>query len=299
VPEIVKKAARVTIFQRTPAWLVPREDEPYSPLKRWAYQYIPGLQRINRARIYWRNELIALSFLGNPRAQRVTRALCEGHLKAQVSDPFLRAQLTPDYQPGCKRVLVSNDWYPALQQPNVEVLSEGVRAVTPTTVVGDKGAERAVDTLIMATGFNVRDFVAPMQIYGQRGLELGQVWATQAKSYLGITTAGFPNLFFLVGPSTGLGHNSIVFMIEAQVHYILKALGYARQRGRQTVLALAPTNQDAFYAEVQERLAKTVWMSGCSSWYRSGDHVDTLWPGFTVEYWWRTRRFDPRCYEVR
>jgi cation diffusion facilitator CzcD-associated flavoprotein CzcO len=298
VPEIVKKAARVTIFQRTPAWLVPRLDEPYSPRKRWAYQHIPGLQWANRARIYWRNELVALSFLGNPHAQRKARALCESHLKAQVADPLLRAKLTPDYQPGCKRVLLSNDWYPALQRPHVELLTQAVARITPNTVVGAAGAERRVDTLIMGTGFNVRDFIAPMRIYGRGAQELGRCWTEHAKTYFGITTAGFPNLFFLVGPSTGLGHNSIVFMIEAQVRYIVKALAFARRHGPQAVLEVAKPAQEAFYNEVQQRLAKTVWMSGCSSWYRSGDHVDTLWPGFTLEYWWRTRRFDYKSYSL-
>jgi len=213
-----------------------------------------------------------------------------------VADPALRARLTPDYAPGCKRLLISNDWYPALQRPNVEVLSEGAAKLEGRRVVGASGAAREVDVVIFATGFAATEFIAPMKIHGRGGVELSAAWRSGAATHLGISTAGFPNFFMVVGPNTGLGHNSLVFMIESQVDYIVAALRRLRRSGRRTI-EVRPDVQARSYADVQERLKKTVWASGCRSWYLSADgRNDTLWPGSTLDYWRRTLRFDAENY---
>ncbi|MDE2046819.1 MAG: NAD(P)/FAD-dependent oxidoreductase [Betaproteobacteria bacterium] len=292
VPELAKVAAQVSVFQRTPPWVVPRPDKPYSVLRRRLQQAVPPLQRLARWGVYWRNELLALGFLGNRPVQALARALASGHLRRAIPEPALRAQLTPDYSPGCKRILVSNDWYPTLRKPHVQLVSAPILHVTADAVVTCDGTPYAADVLVFGTGFRLTEFVAPMTITGRGGVELQALWRTQpAATWLGICTHGFPNLFALVGPNTGLGHNSIVFMIEAQMRWVLKALQHARRRGVGSVEVRAEVQQ-AQYAQVQQRMARTVWASGCHSYYQSaGGRIDTLWPGFTWQYWLRCARF--------
>ena len=296
VPEIAKSAARVHVFQRTPPWVLPRPDRPLSARERRWFRRFPFLQRLARWRIYARQELLVTGFLGGAWIQRRFRAYAARLLGRQIADPALRARLTPDYAPGCKRILVSNDWYPALQRPNVELLAEPAARLERARIVGASGAAREVDAVVFATGFVATEFVAPVGIYGRGGVELGASWARGAASHLGISVAGFPNLFMLVGPNTGLGHNSIVFMIEAQLNYLVGALERMRRTAARA-LELRPEVQARSYAAVQRRMRKTVWASGCRSWYLSADgRNDTLWPGSTLEYWLRTLRFDAASY---
>jgi len=202
----------------------------------------------------------------------------------------------PTYEPGCKRLLIANDWYPTLARPEVDVCTEKIECITPSGIRTDDGVEHEVDTIILGTGFSASDFPGPIRIEGAGGLDLADRWRSGAATHLGIAVDGFPNLYFLAGPNTGLGHNSIIFMVEAQLHYVRGALLDLRTRGvnATTVKSAAVA---AFYSEVQRRLANTVWTTGCTSWYRSaGGQVDTLWPGTTVEYWWRTRRFQPSLF---
>lgn len=298
VPEIAPDAAQVDVFQRTAAWVVPRFDNPYGARRRWAYRWVPGLQRLSRWRVYWFNEWIGMGFMGSKRMQAMLRRLAGVHLRRQVADPAMRQALTPDFNPGCKRLLISNTWFPALQRPNVRLVTQAVAGIAPNGVVGADGTVYPCDVIIWGTGFKATEFVAPMRVYGEGGAgdvavpDLAQTWRTQpAATRLGITVAGFPNLFLLVGPNTGLGHNSIIFMIECQVDYIVRALASLRERGHDT-LRLRPEVQQDDYQLNQRKMQDTVWASGCKSWYQNADgHIDTLWPGYTWEYWLKTRRF--------
>jgi cation diffusion facilitator CzcD-associated flavoprotein CzcO len=301
VPEIAPDAAHVDVFQRTAAWVLPRWDQPYGALRRWAYRWVPGLQRASRWRVYWFNELVGMGFMGSKRMQGMLMKLSVHHLKSQVADPEMRKALTPNFNPGCKRLLISNTWFPTLQRPNVQLVTQAVSRIAPEGVVGADGVLYPCDVIVWGTGFKATEFVAPMQIYGEAqggtAPELGALWRSQpAQTRLGITVAGFPNLFMLVGPNTGLGHNSIIFMIEAQVNYIVGALRSLRQQGK-TVLRLRTDVQRDDYALMQQKMKGTVWSSGCKSWYQNADgHIDTLWPGYTWEYWLKTRRFQVSDY---
>jgi cation diffusion facilitator CzcD-associated flavoprotein CzcO len=299
VPEIAPQAAHVDVFQRTAAWVVPRFDNPYGASRLWAYRWVPGLQRLSRWRVYWFNEWIGTGFMGSVRMQNVLRRLAGHHLRSQVADPVMQKSLTPDFNPGCKRLLISNTWFPTLQLSNIELVTQAVARIEPAGVVGADGTLYPCDVIVWGTGFKATEFVAPMRIYGEGAdaPELGSVWRDQpAATRLGITVAGFPNLFLLVGPNTGLGHNSIIFMIECQVHYIVQALKSLRERN-QNVLRLRPEVQQDDYALNQIKMKRTVWASGCKSWYQNAQgQIDTLWPGYTWEYWLKTRRFQVSDY---
>lgn len=304
LPEIAPIAAHVDVFQRTPGWVLPRQDTPYGPMRRWLYRHVPGLQRLNRWRIYWFNEWIGMGFMGSARMQSTLRAYSRIHMRQQINDEALRASLTPDFNPGCKRLLISNSWFPALQRPNVTLVTQAVTQIAPNGVISG-GKLYPCDVIIWGTGFKATEFVTPMRIYGKAAREapnshapeLSALWHSQpAASRLGMTVAGFPNLFMLVGPNTGLGHNSIIFMIEAQVNYILSALRTLKLAGK-TTLELQVAAQNADYMGVQKKMKGTVWASGCHSWYQNAEgRIDTLWPGFTWQYWLKTRRFDSNGY---
>jgi cation diffusion facilitator CzcD-associated flavoprotein CzcO len=263
---------------------------------------VPGLQRLHRWRVYLRQEMLAAAFLGRGRtAQKLSGRIKDevrSHIAASITDPVEQARLLPTYEPGCKRLLIANSWYPTLARPDVEVCTESITRITEGGVLTADGVEHEVDTIILGTGFSASDFPGPIRILGSAGADLADRWGSGAATNLGITVDGFPNLYFLAGPNTGLGHNSIIFMIEAQLHHVRGALADLRRRGA-SALSVRPETVTAFYTEVQRRLAHTVWTTGCSSWYRSaGGQVDTLWPGTTVEYWWRTRRFRPSQYRT-
>lgn len=300
VPEVAAVAAEVQVFQRTAAWVLPRWDTPFGRLKRWLFRRVPGLQTATRWRIYWFNELVGMGFMGSRWVQAGLRRLSLRHLQQQVPDAAMRAALTPQFTPGCKRLLISNTWYPTLQQPHVHLQAQAVAGVRPQGVVGADGVLYPCDVIIWGTGFRAAELVAPMRVYGepaaegQAAPELGERWRQQsAQTHLGITVAGFPNLFMLVGPHTGLGHNSIIFMIECQVNYIVDAL---TKKGPQP-LRLRPEVQQREYRALQHKMQRTVWASGCKSWYQNAQGtIDTLWPGYTWEYWLKTRRWQAAHY---
>jgi cation diffusion facilitator CzcD-associated flavoprotein CzcO len=199
---------------------------------------------------------------------------------------------------GCKRILPTNDYYPALERDNVEVVTERIREIRPHSIVTGDGQERTVDVIVLATGFQAADQVAPFELFGHAGLRLDESWRDGAEAYLGTTVSGFPNLFFIVGPNTGLGHSSMVLMIESQVQYILSCVQAMRSRGLK-LLNVRADAQARYNERLHARLRKTVWASGCSSWYQTpSGKITTLWPGFTFEFRLRTRRFDPRDYDL-
>ncbi len=296
VPQIAPEVAQLDLYQRTPPWVIPKPDHPIRGLRRWLIQHLPGYRWALRQRLYLQYESRALGFVAAPRLMKLMEKFGRAQLARQVPDEKLRARLTPDYTLGCKRVLIANDYYPALNRPNVAVIGEGIAAVTASGIRTTDGAEHPADVVILATGFRATDPLSPLKVYGAGGLELHDAWRHGAEAYYGMTVAGFPNFFLMVGPNTGLGHNSIVFMIEAQIRYIGQCIARTRARGARTI-ALRPEVQRRFSADLQRRIARTVWATGCKSWYmdRHGRNV-TLWPGFTVEYWWRTRRARAQDY---
>ncbi len=298
VPHIQPRAGHLTLFQRTPPWIVPRLDRPISGRRRTLFRAAPIAQRARRTAIYWQREIGALGLVYRPPMMQAAERIARAHLEAQVADPALRAKLTPSYTMGCKRILLSDDFYPALTQPNVEVVTDHIREVRARSVVTDDGVERPIDTIILATGFHVTDNPIYQRVHGRDGRALTDAWHDGPRAYLGAAVAGFPNLFIMIGPNTGLGHTSMVFMIESQLAYILDCLRVMDRRGLGAVDVRLDA-QDAYNDELQRRMRRTVWASGCASWYLAANGRNTtLWPGFTWEYRLRTRRFDPKNYNV-
>ncbi len=296
VPQIQPLVSSLTLFQRTPAWIVPRGDHPISVQQQQSFRRFPLLQRLVRAQIYWLRELNALGLLYQASILKLGMRIAHQHLARQVLDPVLREKLTPRYTMGCKRVLVSDDFYPTLTRPNVELVIEHIREIRPHSIVTDDGKKYEIDVLICATGFHVTDTHLPNCIYGRGGESLAASWYKGIHAYLGTSVANFPNLFLLIGPNTGLGHNSMIFMLESQLAYLLDCLRTMKRRKLQAVEVRADV-ENAYNAELQRRMGRTVWKSGCASWYLDAQGRNTtLWPGFTFEFRRRTRHFNVEHY---
>jgi cation diffusion facilitator CzcD-associated flavoprotein CzcO len=297
VPRIQPKASQLYVFQRTAPWVMPHSDRPITKLERKLYRRFPALQRLVRGGVYLGREWLVLGFTRNTKLMKALSRLAKRHMERVVKDPGLRAKLTPDYTLGCKRILPSNDWYPAIVKPNVEVVTDAITEVRPNSIITADGHEREVDTIVLGTGFHVTDMPASERVRGKDGRRLSEVWNKGAESYLGTTVAGFPNFFLLIGPNTGLGHTSLVYMVEAQHDYVLDCLRTMDERGLETV-EVRPEVQTAFNEEVQARMPGTVWVSGgCASYYIDPNgRITTLWPDFTFRYKQRTRRFDLPSY---
>jgi cation diffusion facilitator CzcD-associated flavoprotein CzcO len=301
VPQIQPLVSRLTVFQRTPPWIIPRHDRQISRLEHWLFRRAPVTQRIARAGIYWGREAYALGFVKNPGIMRKAEALALRHLHRQVGDPDLRARLTPSYRMGCKRILISNDYYRALTQPNVSLATDGIKEIREKSVLASDGTAYDADTLIFGTGFHVTDFPVAQRIFDSEGVSLARRWSAPPAqtAFRGTTMAGFPNLFVLTGPNTGLGHNSQVFMIEAQVKYVVGALAHARRHGIDRI-EVRRAAQSGYDRVLQRKMARTVWVTGgCKSWYldAQGRNV-ALWPDFTWVFARQTRRFDPANYDL-
>jgi cation diffusion facilitator CzcD-associated flavoprotein CzcO len=296
VPEIQPKVARLHLFQRTAPWILPRHERALTAVGRHLFRRVPAAQKALRGAIYLAREAFVLGFR-NPRAMRLAQRAARRHLRTSVPDPELRGKLTPDFTMGCKRVLLSNDYLPALTRPNVEVVTAGIREVRERSIVSADGVERPVDAIILGTGFRPTDPPLARHLRGRDGRTLSEVWAGSPKAHLGTTVAGFPNLFMLLGPNTGLGHTSVVYMVEAQVEHLVAALRHMDRRGI-AALEPRPEAQDAFVAEVDGMMEGTVWTSGgCASWYLDGTgRNSTLWPDFTFRFRRRAARLDPADY---
>ena len=298
VPQIQPLVGHLSLFLRTPPWILPRQDRPVPDWKKMMFRILPITQRLMRTRIYLRLELVALALVYWPAMLESFERLSKRHLARQVSDAALREKLTPRYSMGCKRILLSDDFYPALTQPNVEVITDRIREVRANSIVTGDGREREVDTIICGTGFHVTNAQLPQHVYGRGGQSLADRWHAGLSAYLGTTVSGFPNLFLLIGPHTGLGHNSMVYMIESQINYILDCLRTMDRRNLRAV-EVRPDVQEAFDMEMQRRMRGTVWTSGCTSWYLDANGRNTtLWPGFTFEFRRKTRHFDPQHYDL-
>jgi cation diffusion facilitator CzcD-associated flavoprotein CzcO len=298
VPKIQPEVAQLHIYQRTPPWVVPHPNRPMHPFERALYRRLPLAQLAMRGAIYLARESFVLQFR-NRRMRKLATKLAMRQLRAQVPDPELRERLTPRYEIGCKRILPTDDWYPTLMKSNVEVVTDGIREVRGRSIVSADGTEREIDTVILATGFHVTDLPVAGLLRGREGRTLADVWDGSPRAYKGAAVAGFPNLFFLVGPNTGLGHSSIVFMIESQIAYVADALRTMRRRGALTV-EVREEAQASYNRELEELTRGTVWVTGgCASYYidRKG-HNATLWPYFTWPFRTRTRQFDDAAYAL-
>ena len=290
----------MTVFQRTPAWIIPRTGRPFTRIEKAIYARFPKVERFARHAIYWGRESYVIGFTRRPGLMTAVDRIARRHLARQVADPELRATLTPDYRIGCKRILISNDFYPALSAPDADVVTEPIREIRERAVVTADGVEHPTDAIVFATGFQVTPPPIAGVIHGRDGVSLDTVWERDGmKAHRGTTIAGFPNLFMLVGPNTGLGHTSMVYVIEAQIQYVLEALAAMEQRDLATV---APRRdvQDRFNEGLQRRLARSIWQTGgCGSWYldQHGNNV-TLWPDFTFRFKALTEAFDVENYEL-
>jgi cation diffusion facilitator CzcD-associated flavoprotein CzcO len=297
VPEIQPKVAALHLFQRTAPWILPRRERPLTRLERTAYRRFPALQRAMRLAIYWAREVFALPMI-RVRLSVITRRMGLSYLEKEIADPELRSKLTPAYAPGCKRILLSENYLQSLTKPNVDVITGGVTEVRGRTVIGSDGSEREVDTIILGTGFHVTDLPIAGQVRGRDGRTLAETWEqTGMAAHRGTTVAGFPSFFFLLGPNTGLGHNSVMVMAEAQVGYVMQALEHLRGAGS---LSPRPDAQAAWNDDVQKRMRGTVWTAGgCASWYLdAAGRNTTLWPDFSFRFRRALARFDAAEYEV-
>jgi cation diffusion facilitator CzcD-associated flavoprotein CzcO len=296
VPAVARQAGRLQIFQRTPPWVHPRPDIEIPPRVRRTLESVPSAARALRDAIYWMMEARAVGFAVDPRLMAPLEKMGRRHLQSQVADPALRARLTPDYTIGCKRILLSSDYYPALQRPNVDLITGPITEITQTGLVTADGTAHEADVIIYATGFKVIESVTALNVTGRDGRELKQ---EGVEAYHGVTVAGFPNFFMLLGPNTGQGHTSAVFMIESQIQHVLSCLRMlARERADTIEVSSAALRR--YNSELQRRLRRAVWSEGgCTSWYLDPDGINrALWPGFTFEYWARTRRARRAAYVV-
>jgi cation diffusion facilitator CzcD-associated flavoprotein CzcO len=301
VPQITPRVGKLYLFQRTPAWIVPRLDFGFPEKWRQRFRNAPGLMWAFRKFLFFSLEWRVLSFLGNRVVRKHIEKIARRHLEKSIPDPKLRAALTPNYQIGCKRILLSDDFYPALKQPHVELVTETIAEVRERSIVTRDGVERPADVLIYGTGFHVTDQFIGMRLVGRGGIEIHDAWRNGMSAYLGVTVSGFPNFFILLGPNTGLGHNSVVLMIEAQVHYVINCLKLMRCRNI-SVMEVRAESQKHFAANVRDRMSRTVWQSGgCRSWYQdthTGENT-TLWPGSVIGYLRSTRSVSDSEYDLR
>lgn len=296
IPQIAPKAKHLTVFQRTPPWIIPKLDRTISEEAKARFARQPWRQKLWRLLIYTFLESGARNWL-KPKGASANEKLARRHLEKHVADPQLRAKLTPDYRIGCKRILLSNDYYPTLCRDNVTLETTAIARVEKDAVILADGRRVPVDVIIYGTGFHVTDRTQdPFDVIGEGGRRLKDDWKDGAEAHLGITVTGYPNYFILMGPNTGLGHNSIIYMIESQIAYIMSALRAMDARGLRTLDA-KPQAQAAFVDEINRKVGSTVWSSGCRSWYLSANGRNTtIWPDYTFKYRYRTRKINLADY---
>ena len=299
VPEIAPQTKQLYVFQRTAAWVIPRDERSYSDLSKNLFAKYDWFRKLHRARLYWSNESRVVPIV-QPHMMRMGQKLAEAFIHYQVKDKDIAKKLTPDYTMGCKRILVSNRYFPTFNRSNVELVTDGIQEITEDSIITKDGKKRQIDCLIYGTGFitDPRIYLKSFNCYGENGLELKQAWKEGAESFYGICTKGFPNLFQLLGPNTVLGHNSVVFMIESQVNYILQLINKVEQ-SRCKGVVVKDAVQDRFNQRIQKQFDGTVWQSGCVSWYQQdGGKNFALWPSYTWKYWLETRKVDINDYRL-
>jgi cation diffusion facilitator CzcD-associated flavoprotein CzcO len=299
VPAIQPRVARLTLFQRTPPWVMPRVDRPISAPERWLHRQLPFTTAARRGILWGIRELQVSAFTKRPDELGLVERLAKANITRAVKDPALRAKLTPSYRLGCKRILLSNAYYPALTRPNVDVVASGLKEIRGNTVVAADGTETEVDAIVFGTGFHVTDLPIAERVFGIGGTSLAESWKDGMEALRGSTVRGFPNLFFLIGPNTGLGNSSMILMIESQLNYLVDALTTLDSLG---ATAMQPTEraQRQWNLELQHRMGRTVWTTGgCRSWYLEESGKNTvLWPGSTSSFRRATRHVDLAEYEL-
>ena len=298
VPEIADKVKRLDIFQRTPPWLIFKPDFSISKWHRELRARLPFLQKFNRAYTYGWHESWAIAFTRYPVLLKIVQLLAKGFMYLNIRNKALREKLKPDYVIGCKRVLLSNNYLPALKKPNVTLVTDAIECINPSGIRTRDGHEHPLDIIIASTGFLAAEAGSPFPVFGLENRELNEQWKGGASAYLGTTVNGFPNFFIMTGPNTALGHNSMIYMIESQANYVMSALRLIRQ-SPDTAFDIPEQTQNHYNEALQKRLARTVWNTGgCSSWYLAGNGLNTtLWPDFTFVYRHKTRRFDVEHYQ--
>jgi len=296
IPRIAPEVAQLNVFQRTPPYILPRFQRQYGKFNRWLFRKFPHYRDIFRLGLFGAGEASVPAFNDQSKLAVALRWWAKSHRNSQVKDPELREKLTPDYPIGCKRVLFSSDYYPAVARDNVDVVTTGIDHISAEGVVTEDGRTHAVDTIIYGTGFKTTEFLAPIQITGREGRSLGARWSAGAEAYLGITVDGFPNMFMCYGPNTNLGGNSIIYMIECQVQYIVDCVHRLAESDSHSMEVredvIAEHNR-----KLQEKLDNTVWSWGCSSWYHTADgRITNNWPSTNTRYHQLTRKAEPRDF---
>ncbi|WP_067895388.1 flavin-containing monooxygenase [Nocardia vaccinii] len=297
IPAIQPQAAHLTLFQRSAAWVLPKFDTEYTGFHHALFTWFPPSRWAERFAIWLFFEVMALALTDIPGIKGPVVRIADRHREQQVPDPELRRKLTPDYAAGCKRGLFSNEYFPALSRPNVTVETTAIEAVTPKGIRTADGVEHEVDVIVYSTGFKGTEFLAPMNIYGRSGRKLADVWSPEgARAYLGISVPDFPNLFLMYGPNTNVGAGSIIYMLESQARYIRQIVRYLSARPGRYLSARATVEQ-SWDDWLQRRLKDTPW-NFCSSWYRNASgRITNNWPGATILFRWKTRKFTPNDYE--
>ncbi len=291
IPRVAGEASQVTVFQRTPPWVVPKLDRRITRAEQTLYARLPITQKLLRGVIFAITESVGIAITRYPRLLKIGEAWSRRHMRKAIRDPQLRETLTPSYRLGCKRILPSNDYYPALARENVTVQSAGIDRIDGATVIAGDGSKHEVDVLVCGTGFRIEEVFAHLDIRGRDGLTLTEAWAGGIEAHRGSTIAGFPNLALLSGPNTGTGSTSQVYMIEAQIHHVLEILRTLAERGAATIEPTSAAQAD-YNAWVQQRMRRTVWLTGgCNSWYLDEEGVNrTLYPGPSSEFWRSLRK---------
>src|SRR4051794_2443749 len=298
VPELQPDLERLHVFQRTPPWVFPHNNRPIREWERRLYSRSKLAQRLMRGGIYSGREVAVLGFVKNPRFMGVAERMAKRHMQKQISDPELLEKVTPDYTIGCKRILPSNKWYLALGEPNVELVTSGVKEVRGNAVVDEDGVEREVDAIVFGTGFHVTDMPVAHAVRGRAGRTLEEHWRGSPRAHLGLTIDDFPNFFLMLGPNTGLGHSSMVYMIESQIAHVMDALRALDTNGAE-ILEVREDVLERYNAKVDEQLDGTVWNTGCKSWYLDATgRNSTLWPDWTWRFRQRAAGFDPAHYRL-
>lgn len=306
VPAIAPAVERLTVFQRSPPWVLPRNDRAVSSLRKWVFRHVPGALRLWRAMQYWRAESVGLGLVYKPKLMSIGQKQSAEFKEREIQDPELRLKLNPFYTLGCKRVLLSDDFYATMTRPNVDLVTKEIAEIRPHAVVTADGREHPCDVIVLATGFKVFDPSLGTDVRGRGGRRLADDWREGPEGYLGVAVAGYPNYFMLVGPNSGLGHNSIVFMIEAQVRYVVQCLAWIAG-GRLDPVEVRPEVQRTWNDDLAKRFERTVWRDKpgsawqlpCRSWYVDANGRNTtLWPGMSWGYWMLTRKPDPRDYRA-
>ncbi len=299
IPEIAPRVGKLTIFQRSSNWMIPRGDRAYRPWEKWAFAHVRGLAKFMRSFVWAVAELMLYPVMRQrPYFTRLYRGWAMKNLQENVNDPALRASLTPDYPIGGKRILIHDTFYPALNRQNVEVVTGGIDRITADGVRTSDGKAHELDAIVLATGFKTNPFLAPMHLEGLDGRSLETDWKSGGEAYYGLAISGYPNFFMLYGPNTNLGHNSIIFMLECQMSYVLSAIRALESRDLK-YLDLKPEVFAAFNRELQDELRQTAWAAAGQSWYKdAAGRITNNWPYSTLWYWWRTRRLDLSEYRT-